>query len=109
VTMYLSPKLQETVVHYTSMMRPGSRVVTHDYPLSDAIPTARWSMQAPFFGNANQPTAKAPALRANKRRRPRPLRPCTRESPWFPMSVPQVLDGSPRSDPALAIGRPVGM
>jgi precorrin-6B methylase 2 len=54
VTMYLSPKLQETLVHHTEMMAPGSRVVTHDYALSDAIPTARWSMQAPFFGNMNQ-------------------------------------------------------
>jgi len=41
-------------VHHTSMMESGSRVVTHDYALSDAIPTAHWSMQAPFFGNANQ-------------------------------------------------------
>jgi hypothetical protein len=54
VTMYLSPKLQETLAHHTEMMPPGSRVVTHDYALSDAIPTARWALQAPFFGNMNQ-------------------------------------------------------
>ncbi len=54
VTMYLSPSLQETLVHHTEMMPPGSRVVTHNYALSDAIPTAHWSMQAPYFGSKNQ-------------------------------------------------------
>jgi len=51
VTMYLSPQLQETLVHHTSMMESGSRVVTHDYALSDAGAFLR--AQEPALGSGS--------------------------------------------------------
>jgi hypothetical protein len=50
VTMYLSSQVQHWLVRNLEKLAPGSRIVTHDYELPVAIPTARWSLQGPFFG-----------------------------------------------------------
>lgn len=54
VTIYLSPQVQRWLMTSLEKLGRGSRIVTHDYALPDAVPTARWRLQGPFFGRMNE-------------------------------------------------------
>ena len=54
VTMYLSPQVIGKLTLHLMQLAPGTRIVSHDYPIEGAPPDGRWEMTGPFFGSANE-------------------------------------------------------
>ena len=54
VTMYLSPQVIGKLRLHLMDLAPGTRIVSHDYPIEGAPPDGRWEMTGPFFGSANE-------------------------------------------------------
>jgi len=54
VTAYLSPTILDRLVPQFAKLRPGARVVSHDYSIAAAEDQRYWSILAPFFGSSNE-------------------------------------------------------
>ena len=54
VTMYLSPRVIARLVPHLEKLAPGTRVVSHDYPIEGAPTDGFWTVTGPFFGSANE-------------------------------------------------------
>jgi SAM-dependent methyltransferase len=52
VTLYLLPELNVKLMPQLEKMRPGSRIVSHDFDMDGAIPDGHWTVSAPEFVNA---------------------------------------------------------
>ncbi len=52
VTLYLLPELNVKLIPQLEKMRPGSRIVSHDFDMEGAIPDGHWTVSAPEFVNA---------------------------------------------------------
>src|SRR5262245_32538472 len=52
VTLYLLPEINVKLIPQLEKMRPGSRIVSHDFDMSGAIPDGHWTVTAPEFVNA---------------------------------------------------------
>lgn len=73
VTLYLLPEINVKLIPQLEKMRPGSRIVSHDFDMSGAIPDGHWSVSAPEFVNAEGYSAwkgaKVPEDKRNYRER----------------------------------------
>lgn len=49
VTLYLLPELNVKLIPQLEKMRPGSRIVSHDFDMEGAIPDGHWTVNAPEF------------------------------------------------------------
>ncbi len=49
VMLYLLPEINVKLVPQLEKMRPGSRIVSHDFDMQGAIPDGHWSVTAPEF------------------------------------------------------------
>ena len=54
VTMYLSPRVIEKLVPHLEKLAPGTRIVSHDYPIQGAPTDGYWKTTGPFFGRMNE-------------------------------------------------------
>jgi SAM-dependent methyltransferase len=54
VTMYLSPRVIEKLVPHLEKLAPGTRIVSHDYPIKGALTDGYWETTGPFFGPMNE-------------------------------------------------------
>jgi SAM-dependent methyltransferase len=54
VTMYLSPRVIEKLVPHLEKLAPGTRIVSHDYPIKGALTDGYWETTGPFFGRMNE-------------------------------------------------------
>lgn len=52
VTLYLLPEINVKLIPQLEKMRPGSRIVSHDFDMEGAIPDGQWTVVAPEFVNA---------------------------------------------------------
>jgi len=52
VTLYLLPEINVKLIPQLEKMRPGSRIVSHDFDMNGAIPDGHWTVSAPEFVNA---------------------------------------------------------
>lgn len=52
VTLYLLPEINVKLIPQLEKMRPGSRIVSHDFDMSGATPDGHWTVTAPEFVNA---------------------------------------------------------
>jgi SAM-dependent methyltransferase len=52
VTLYLLPELNVRLMPQLEKMKPGSRIVSHDFDMKGAIPDGHWTVTAPEFVNA---------------------------------------------------------
>jgi SAM-dependent methyltransferase len=52
VTLYLLPEINVKLIPQLEKMRPGSRIVSHDFDMEGAIPDGHWTVTAPEFVNA---------------------------------------------------------
>lgn len=52
VTLYLLPELNVKLMPQLEKMRPGSRIVSHDFDMEGAIPDGHWTVTAPEFVDA---------------------------------------------------------
>lgn len=52
VTLYLLPEINVKLIPQLEKMRPGSRIVSHDFDMSGAIPDGHWTVSAPEFVDA---------------------------------------------------------
>ena len=52
VTLYLLPELNVKLMPQLEKMKPGSRIVSHDFDMKGAIPDGHWTVNAPEFVNA---------------------------------------------------------
>lgn len=52
VTLYLLPELNVRLMPQLEKMKPGSRIVSHDFDMKGAIPDGHWTVSAPEFVNA---------------------------------------------------------
>ena len=73
VTLYLLPEINVKLIPQLEKMRPGSRIVSHDFDMSGAIPDGHWTVSAPEFVNAEGYSAwkgaKVPEDKKNYRER----------------------------------------
>jgi SAM-dependent methyltransferase len=52
VTLYLLPEINVKLIPQLDKMRPGSRIVSHDFDMVGAVPDGHWTVSAPEFVNA---------------------------------------------------------
>ena len=52
VTLYLLPEINVKLIPQLEKMKPGSRIVSHDFDMQGAIPDGHWTVSAPEFVNA---------------------------------------------------------
>jgi hypothetical protein len=52
VTLYLLPEINVKLIPQLERMRPGSRIVSHDFDMQGAIPDGHWTVTAPEFVDA---------------------------------------------------------
>jgi hypothetical protein len=52
VTLYLLPEINVKLIPQLEKMRPGSRIVSHDFDMEGAVPDGHWTVTAPEFVNA---------------------------------------------------------
>ena len=52
VTLYLLPEINVKLIPQLEKMRPGSRIVSHDFDMEGVIPDGHWTVTAPQFVNA---------------------------------------------------------
>ena len=52
VTLYLLPAINVKLIPQLEKMRPGSRIVSHDFDMEGVIPDNTWTVTAPEFVNA---------------------------------------------------------
>lgn len=52
VTLYLLPEINVKLIPQLEKMRPGSRIVSHDFDMKGVIPDGHWTVSAPEFVNA---------------------------------------------------------
>ncbi len=52
VALYLLPELNVRLLPKLEKLRPGSRVVSHDFDIQGVIPDGHWTITAPEFVNA---------------------------------------------------------
>jgi SAM-dependent methyltransferase len=52
VTLYLLPEINVKLIPQLEKMKPGSRIVSHDFDMEGAIPDGHWTVTAPQFVNA---------------------------------------------------------
>jgi len=51
VTLYLLPELNVRLIPQLEKLRPGSRIVSHDFDMEGVIPDGHWTVLAPEFVN----------------------------------------------------------
>ena len=51
VTLYLLPELNVRLIPQLEKLRPGSRIVSHDFDMEGVIPDGHWTVTAPEFVN----------------------------------------------------------
>jgi SAM-dependent methyltransferase len=51
VTLYLLPELNVKLIPQLEKLRPGSRIVSHDFDMEGVIPDGHWTVMAPEFVN----------------------------------------------------------
>jgi len=51
VTLYLLPEINVKLIPQLEKLRPGSRIVSHDFDMEGVIPDGRWTVTAPEFVN----------------------------------------------------------
>jgi SAM-dependent methyltransferase len=51
VTLYLLPELNVRLIPQLEKLRPGSRIVSHDFDMEGVIPDGHWTITAPEFVN----------------------------------------------------------
>ena len=54
VTIYLLPELNQKLRPQLAKLKPGSRIVTHDFDMGPAKPEGHWTLSGPFFGLSNE-------------------------------------------------------
>ncbi|MCA9589341.1 MAG: 50S ribosomal protein L11 methyltransferase [Myxococcales bacterium] len=73
VTLYLLPEINVKLIPQLEKMRPGSRIVSHDFDMQGAIPDGHWTVTAPEFVNGEGYSAwkgaKVPEDKKNYRER----------------------------------------
>lgn len=52
VTLYLLPEINVKLIPQLEKMRPGSRIVSHDFDMVGAVPDGHWTVTAPEFVDA---------------------------------------------------------
>ena len=52
VTLYLLPEINVKLIPQLEKMKPGSRIVSHDFDMEGATPDGHWTVSAPEFVNA---------------------------------------------------------
>jgi hypothetical protein len=52
VTLYLLPDLNVKLIPQLEKMRPGSRIVSHDFAMKGVVPDGHWTITAPEFVDA---------------------------------------------------------
>jgi len=52
VALYLLPEINVKLIPQLEKMRPGSRIVSHDFDMAGAVPDGHWTVTAPEFVNA---------------------------------------------------------
>ena len=52
VTLYLLPEINVKLIPQLEKMRPGSRIVSHDFDMEGVTPDGHWTVTAPQFVNA---------------------------------------------------------
>lgn len=52
VTLYLLPEINVKLIPQLEKMRPGSRIVSHDFDMQGVVPDGHWTVSAPDFVNA---------------------------------------------------------
>jgi SAM-dependent methyltransferase len=51
VTLYLLPEINVRLIPQLEKLRPGSRIVSHDFDMEGVIPDGHWKIMAPEFVN----------------------------------------------------------
>ncbi len=51
VTLYLLPEINVRLIPQLEKLRPGSRIVSHDFDMEGVIPEGHWKIMAPEFVN----------------------------------------------------------
>jgi len=51
VTLYLLPEINVRLIPQLEKLRPGSRIVSHDFDMQGVIPDGHWTITAPEFVN----------------------------------------------------------
>jgi SAM-dependent methyltransferase len=51
VTLYLLPEINVRLIPQLEKLRPGSRIVSHDFDMQGVIPDGHWTIMAPEFVN----------------------------------------------------------
>ncbi len=68
VTLYLLPEINVKLIPQLEKMKPGSRIVSHDFDMKGVIPDNTWTVTAPEFVNEEGYTAwKGAAVPEDKR------------------------------------------
>jgi SAM-dependent methyltransferase len=68
VTLYLLPEINVKLIPQLEKLRPGSRIVSHDFDMEGVIPDGHWTVNAPEFVNAEGYSAwKGAAVPEDKR------------------------------------------
>lgn len=49
VTLYLLPEINVKLIPQLEKMRPGSRIVSHDFNMEGVVPDGHWTVNAPEF------------------------------------------------------------
>ena len=52
VALYLLPEINVKLIPQLEKMRPGSRIVSHDFDMEGAVPDGHWTVTAPEFVDA---------------------------------------------------------
>jgi SAM-dependent methyltransferase len=52
VTLYLLPEINVKLIPQLEKMRPGSRIVSHDFAMAGVVPDGHWTVTAPEFVDA---------------------------------------------------------